>query len=247
MQIDALALRLRLCAPHEAADLGVRLCQQARASVYRCYLAALLPVSVLAIASAWVAPWLPCLLLWWAKPWLDRSILFALSRAAFGLQTGWQELWQARRQVWFGQFLRTWTLRRLSASRAYTQPVIQLEQLRGAALRRRVQQLRRGRLGQARLLSTTFGLSESAIALGLVALLAWFAPRNQTLPELIQDWKAWSTLMRTLLLAFLPYLGAVLLVEPCYVAAGFGMYLNRRVELEAWDIEQELRHAFAPA
>jgi hypothetical protein len=38
---------------------------------------------------------------------------------------------------------------------------------------------------------------------------------------------------------------AVLFLEPYYVAAGFGMYLNRRAELEAWDIEQELRRVFA--
>jgi hypothetical protein len=37
----------------------------------------------------------------------------------------------------------------------------------------------------------------------------------------------------------------VLFVEPFYVAAGFGMYLSRRAELEAWDIEQEFRRAFA--
>ena len=37
------------------------------------------------------------------------------------------------------------------------------------------------------------------------------------------------------------------LVEPFFVAAGFAMYLNRRVELEAWDIEQEFRRAFTPA
>jgi hypothetical protein len=37
----------------------------------------------------------------------------------------------------------------------------------------------------------------------------------------------------------------VLVLEPFYVAAGFAMYLNRRVELEAWDIEQEFRLAFA--
>ena len=35
-------------------------------------------------------------------------------------------------------------------------------------------------------------------------------------------------------------------LEPFYVAAGFAMYLNRRAELEAWDVEQELRRAFAP-
>jgi hypothetical protein len=38
---------------------------------------------------------------------------------------------------------------------------------------------------------------------------------------------------------------AALFMEPFYVAAGFAMYLNRRVELEAWDIEQEFRRAFA--
>ena len=33
-------------------------------------------------------------------------------------------------------------------------------------------------------------------------------------------------------------------LDPFYVAAGFAMYLNRRAELEAWDVEQELRRAF---
>jgi hypothetical protein len=40
------------------------------------------------------------------------------------------------------------------------------------------------------------------------------------------------------------YALVVLLLEPFYVAAGFAMYLNRRAQLEAWDIEQELRRAF---
>jgi hypothetical protein len=43
----------------------------------------------------------------------------------------------------------------------------------------------------------------------------------------------------------LAYAAVVAFLEPFYVAAGFGMYLNRRVELEAWDIEQEFRRAFA--
>ena len=43
----------------------------------------------------------------------------------------------------------------------------------------------------------------------------------------------------------LSYLAVVLFLEPFYVAAGFAMYLNRRVVLEAWDIDQEFRRAFA--
>jgi hypothetical protein len=40
------------------------------------------------------------------------------------------------------------------------------------------------------------------------------------------------------------YFVVVLFLEPFYVAAGFAMYLNRRTQLEAWDIEQEFRRAF---
>ena len=43
----------------------------------------------------------------------------------------------------------------------------------------------------------------------------------------------------------LSYAVIVFFLEPFYAAAGFTMYLSRRTELEAWDIEQELRHAFA--
>jgi hypothetical protein len=49
----------------------------------------------------------------------------------------------------------------------------------------------------------------------------------------------------TAVVCSLSYAAAVLFLEPFFVAAGFGMYLNRRAELEAWDIEQEFRRAFA--
>ena len=41
------------------------------------------------------------------------------------------------------------------------------------------------------------------------------------------------------------YAIVIAFLEPFYVAAGFAMYLNRRAELEAWDVEQELRRAFS--
>ena len=46
------------------------------------------------------------------------------------------------------------------------------------------------------------------------------------------------------LVGSIAYVVVVLFLEPFYVAAGFAMYLNRRAELEAWDIEQEFRRAF---
>jgi len=147
MRVDALAIGLRARANMEAADLGVRLCQQSAASVFACYLAVAAPVLVLCLASFEISAWLPTLAIWWAKPWLDRAALYALSRAAFGQKTTPADLWREQWHVLWGQFIRSWTLRRLSPWRSFTQPAYQLEGLSGPRLRQRVRQLRGGRAG----------------------------------------------------------------------------------------------------
>src|SRR6185295_19917296 len=78
VQVEAFAVRLRPRAPMEAADLGARLCQSAARSVYRSYAIVVLPVTALALGSYEIAGWLPPLILWCSKPWLDRTILFVL-------------------------------------------------------------------------------------------------------------------------------------------------------------------------
>jgi hypothetical protein len=245
MEIERLALRLRIGSPSEASDLGVRLCQHSAGDVWRCYLVVWAPVVAVSLASVELAPWLPALVLWWAKPWLDRTLLFVLARSAFGARTQLRDLWLAQRQVWWSQLLRTFTLRRLSASRAYTQPIQQLEGQSGSALRRRSRELRRGRLGAARLLTWSFSNVEFSLYAGLFVLVMLFAPAGSDWLQSMERWYTQSPAAASLWLGAIPYAIVIAFLEPFYVAAGFGMYLSRRVELEAWDIEQELRHAFA--
>jgi hypothetical protein len=76
----------------------------------------------------------------------------------------------------------------------------------------------------------------------LFSLFFWFAPTGMQmdLSRLFDD-----DIPTALGVAnFAAYSIAIFLVEPFYVAGGFAMYLNRRAELEAWDIEQEFRRAF---
>ena len=127
MQIDSLALQMRPRAPHEAADLGIRLCQANARAVYRCYLTVAIPMAVIAMSLFEFSPVYPTLLMVCAKPWLDRTILFVLARAAFGQPTTVGDLWHEQRSVWWSQFVLTWTWRRLSPWRSFTQPVYQLE------------------------------------------------------------------------------------------------------------------------
>ena len=243
MQIEALAIRLRPRSPLEAADLGVRLCQSNARQVYLCYAMVFVPVAILSLATVEWAGWLPSVLIWWLKPWMDRTILLVLSRAAFGQTTTPRDLWQAGRSVWLRQLFLSLTLRRLSPWRAFTQPVYQLEGLSFDRIASRVRQLRRGRSGQALLVTNAFALAEAALSIALLSLGYWFAPQSEEFN--------WSVLLSgadsTMLSVFtsVSYALVVLFLEPFYVASGFAMYLNRRAELEAWDIEQEFRLAFA--
>jgi hypothetical protein len=242
VQVDALAVRLRARSQMEAADLGVGLCQRAAQSVYACFAVAALPVALLAIGSSEIAPALPIVVIWFAKPWLDRTILFVLSRAAFGQQTSLTDLWRAQRDVWWRQLPFTWSVRRLSPWRSFTQPVFQLEGGTILEANARVKQIRGGHAMSALMITHAFSMTEAALTLSLLSLVLWLAPSG-TVPAMSE--MLTGTLPRILAIAVPTAYGiAVFFVEPFYVAAGFAMYLNRRAELEAWDIEQEFRRAF---
>ena len=242
MLVDTLAVRLRPRTPNEAVDLGVRLCQSAAPAVFRCYLFAALPVIALALASTELIGWYATIVIWWAKPWLDRTILFVLSRAAFGQDTTIGDLWRAQWRVWWRPLLFTLTVRRLSLWRSLTEPVYLLEGGPAIGSGARIVQIRNRVAGAAFMMTQAFVSAEMAIYLALFSLFFWFAPVG-TAPDLSL---LFADETPTVLGAanFAAYTIAVVLIEPFYVAAGFAMYLNRRAELEAWDIEQEFKRAF---
>src|SRR4029077_10843894 len=188
------------------------LCQRASHSVYTCFAVAAVPVIALAIGSSEVSVWLPTLVIWCPKPWLDRTILFVLSRAAFGQQTSPAALWRAQREVWWRQLLFTWSVRRFSPWRAFTQPVYQLEG--GPVLKAgvRIRQLRRGNAMSALMATHAFCMTEFALTLALISLAFWFAPSG-LIPDAEDVFT--GTLPRVLAVTLpIAYGAAVFFVEP---------------------------------
>jgi hypothetical protein len=243
MRIEALAITLRPRPMSEAADLGQRLVQVHARSVWRCCWPVWAAVVLLALATVEIAGWLPGLLIFWLKPWLDRSLLFVLSRAVFGESTRWSDLWAARREVFTRHLLRTLTIARLSPWRSFTQPIEQLEGQHGAARSKRRAVLLGSERGVAMGLQFVYANLEMIFVVALIASIGWFLPEGLR-SDLWRLYSEGETAWMQAAVA-LGYGVVVLVLEPFYVAAGFAMYLNRRVELEAWDIEQEFRHAFA--
>lgn len=243
MQVDALAVRMRLRTSWEAADLGTRLCQTFARPIYRCYFAVALPAVALCLLTYPLAGWLPSFALWWLVPWLDRTIVFVLSRAAFGQTTTFADVWASQRTVWWKHLLSTLTIRRLSPWRSLTQPVYQLEDLPLSEARGRARQIRRGVMRPGFAVTCAFACAETGLMFGLLSLAFWLAPTGHQ-----PDFRFLLSGEQPGLVGLifpLVYSAIVLFLEPFYVAAGFGMYLNRRASLEAWDVEQELRRAFA--
>jgi hypothetical protein len=242
MQLETLAVRLRPRTQLEAADLGVRLGQTAARSIYPCCVLAAAPLMLVAAASYGAAAWLPAFVIWWTKPWLDRTILFVLSRAAFGVATVPADVWRARREVWWRQIPFTLTVRRLSPWRAFTEPVYQLEHFAIRNARDRIRRIRSRGAASAVMVTSMFALCETALLIAVLSLAFWLAPSGRA-PQFEAFLGGGATTPIRVALP-LAYAATVVFLEPFYVAAGFGMYLNRRAELEAWDIEQEFRRAF---
>jgi hypothetical protein len=242
VQIDAISLVLRPRSLWEGCDLGVRLLQSWLRTVFTVHLAVALPLFALFLLTDPIAGWLPTLLIWLSKPWLDRTVLFALSRALFGQRTTVKDVWEHRREVWLSGITTTLTLQRLSASRSFKQPILQLEGLTGAALGDRIRRLMGRHRGVARTMTVAFANAEFALVLSILSLQIWLSPHASEIPG---NWLSASTGFMQSLKTSIAYAAAVAFLEPFYVAAGFGMYVNRRVELEAWDIEQEFRRAFS--
>jgi len=243
MKVDAIRLDLRQRSMFEAADLGVRIVSAHLRTVWASCapvyaLVLLIAASALGLGTGWAV-----LALIWLKPWLDRSILFVLARAVFGEETRFADLWAARRAVAWEGLLGALTIRRLSPWRSYVQPVLQLEGQRGKARRDRVARILGPHRGAAMAMQGAFATAESALTFGLAALIPWLLPaddRGSWFAMWLSGGGEWMTAAGLACFAL-----AVAIVEPFFVGAGFAMYLNRRVELEAWDIEQEFRLAFA--
>ncbi|QAU32728.1 hypothetical protein [Janthinobacterium sp. 17J80-10] len=254
MQLEKLQIDLRPRSHAQAIELGLALLRAHAGTVYNAWLALWLPLVLLAAGLAYVFPgygswWL--LLPWWLRPLLERAPLYILSRQVFGEAVSWREALRA----WPGQLrggwirLLTWW-RPVIAGRGLYQPIWQLEGARGktAAERRRVI----GADGTARS-AYWFGVVcahlEVILQLGLIAFIGIFlADENAINPfAYLFDADAGPASAKLLVASFAGYALSGAIIGPVYAACCFTLYLCRRATLEAWDIEIMLRQLKAPA
>jgi len=251
MRIDRLGVALRARTAWEAVDLGIALARHhARAWVGPWLLCAgLVCALLLGVGHLLGLLWLVPLMLWWLKPALDRIPLFVLSRAVFGHVPTRAEVYRAAWGWGWGPTLPRLLWLRFDPFRALSLPSDLLEGLPRAERAQRRSLLRRDGAPQAVglwLLLPWFELVLVASVWALVALMIplewWEARGDDWFGALSADATPWLDLVVNAVGCV-----GVLVIEPFFVAAGFGLYLSRRVHLEAWDLELGFKRMAARA
>ena len=225
----------------EVLDLGTLLFQSNLGTIMRSGL--LLAIPMLAITCALVLPfgffW-GYLFLWLMRPLYGRVTLLILSRAVFASHLTPREVARALPKFIFQGWLSAVLIRPWTLSRVIVEPVRLLEGLKGKELGKRSQVL----LGEGVRSSVWWGalsvsLVQFCLLASILALVLGFAPEGAIDWELEGGLANLSTLVAWLVLIAMALSFAV--VEPLWVAIGFAIYLNRRSDLEGWDVELVFR------
>lgn len=242
MELERLELELRHRTPWEAADLGLPWLRRWRGPVYRAWFATFIPFNLLLFLALWRWPLVAAMVAWWCKPLFDRVLLKVYAEAAFGQPPGLGAVWRSlpdlcRRTGLVGAL--TWG--RGDMARSFHLPVHQLERQRGKAAKSRRKVLGYKARGCAFWLTFLCSNFSACLQISIILLLELLWPSEA---PAVFDWQAlfhgdsglWESL-----LSHLAWVFGESLVEPFYVAAGFALYLNRRNDLEGWDIELGFR------
>lgn len=242
MQLSELRLAVRPRKAWEAMDLGIRLVQDEARLLWTTWFCVTLPVFGITLALVLASGnYLFWLLLWWLKPLYDYALLIVLSQRVFGATPSRRDILRTLAGSWRHGLLNHLFIRRFSMSRSYLLPVWLLEQLPARERSLRISLLRNHYTGRARWLFLIMLHMEILIGLAALSLVFWLAPSGQTglLWELFTEDSGNRWIHSAQLFS---YFLAISVIEPFYVSAGFCLYLNRRTELEAWDLELAFRH-----
>jgi hypothetical protein len=245
MELERISVVLRPRESREALDLGAAMLRANAGAVWPAWFALTVPAFVLCNALGLLLglPWLGLLLVWWLKPLFDRVPLYVLSRAVFDRAPRWRETLRGHRALPWGPTVAGLSWLRIDSHRALRLP---LELLEGAPRKQRAARwkvLRRKLVGEASLLTWGCLQFELVLFLSVWLLALWLLPqewRPASFAEFFRHDVHGAATAWTLVASAVDYL-AMSAIEPLYVACGFALYLNRRTELEAWDIDLAFR------
>ena len=238
MDLDKLQFKASVRSGWQAIDLGFLM---ARSWWRSLFVLAAIPSTLLFLPLLlvfWEQPYWAAIIIWWLKPFWERLPLYYASRRVFAEETQEIDILRQTKTLYRKDFFAWLLWRRLSFNRAFDAPVTVLEDLKSKTRNQRLNVLHGKHTDIAFTNQLICFCCEIIIASGIFISLLFFIPDSFNLE--IYDNVDQLTLTGYWIYTICGFI-AMQLVLPFHTMAGFALYLNRRIELEAWDIEITFR------
>lgn len=234
MNIDALSVKLRKRGLWEAVDLGFLLAQKHFLPLWLTWWVGALPIALVLGAVFYQLPLWMCFAVWFFKPIYENVMLSRLSKLIFGEQAPLKPVMASFKQANKGRLFYSLILSRLMLNRSFSSPVSLLEGQKGKSRKLRLSQLSMSMQNVTQFTTILLFLIEFGLTWAIIVVFFTVFPSDfvdHSLSAVLEDelFLHWGY---TLIACFV-----MSLIAPFYVCAGFALYLSRRTELEAWDIE----------
>ncbi len=236
MKIESIQVALRERNPWQAIDLGFDISRQFSSMLYKSYCLSLVVISLPIILALRNYPTWASLLIWYLKPLFEVGPQTLLSRRIFGEVFSNRQIINitllSMKQHWWAAI----TSLRFSIRRSFVMPVFLLEGLGVKQRRKRLSTLSLGQSQGPTSLTVLLAHGEALFYLVLLFIIYQFIPNYERVdPMLIFQPDAEHLGLQWLTIGC--WLVAMILIAPFYICGGFSLYLNKRIELEGWDLE----------
>jgi hypothetical protein len=230
MNLDNVSIVIRPRNSWEAIDLGFMLAKKWIGKLWCLWLVTGLVAGAVSLILFCGAPAFALLFFWWLKPLYEPFLLYWLSRAVFGEMLLFPAVIKNWRQIILPGLFASLTVQRFSPERSFLMPVRVLEGVTDDAQKQRKAILTRNQSG-------ALWLSIACFAIELLLTVSGIALIYILIPEEVRRTLEYSSPFTFYRLNIVVYMLVVSFVSPLYIAGGFMLYISRRVDLEAWDIE----------
>ena len=233
MELNKLAFAAQPRTPWQVFDLTLLIVRENFFKLTKIYLATLLPITFLAIFIFSFST--ASFIVWWCKPLFERPLLTYLAKQCFHQPCStWQAVYSLK-QLGISNIIKMLTIYRFSPNRAYLSPVEQLEKQKGLASITR-KNLLKARIDHKQTLWMLLCVHLEMLFTFILLLIAFnFIPVGISFDS--QFFQNSFDSKTAEIIYFISYLISITLIAPYFVTGGFLMYLNARINLEAWDIE----------
>lgn len=234
MNIDKLNVKLRRRSLWEAVDLGFLLARKHFWPLLLTWLVGALPIAIVFGAIFYKSPLWMVFCVWLFKPLYENVMLNRLSKIIFGQHAPLKPVIKSYMVANKGHFFYSLIISRLTFNRSFTSPVSLLEGQKGKPRKLRLTQLSMSMQNVTQFMTILLFFIEFGLIWALFICFVALVPTDfvdHNVSAFIAN--PLFTMWGFSVLSFC----TMALIAPFYVCAGFALYLSRRTELEAWDIE----------